>query len=363
MVILIPSYRRTDVLHWVIRSVLEADTEGVDERVLILLVNNYPPSRETVDSVVRQFTLQAPFECTVVHREKTLPAVESWFSAMFEHAREGEVVFLLGDDDLLLPWGLVNRVRQVRAANADMLLSDFAQRVYFFERGEKCWVDSPLPASPSFAASAVPWDYYPAPHPEASFISNHCYRNTEAFRRGFETAMSWCRSQHWVPFEFAGANLPFFMAYAITSTGGRVVALHETAVLRGALADELMVQEYSDGGNTAFFCLLIYNVFSNPRLHRDLAPFERVRSLYRRAFLQGLLSIFSNPAISAGVLRETIARSGLRGRDLVSPGVLNPGTLSRLLPVLRGYRLRRRARLDALENTASLLARIRDGCT
>jgi hypothetical protein len=357
MIVLIPSYKRTEILHWVIRSVVDCDTRGIDERILILVVNNYFPNRQIVDSIVSQFNFENNFECRVIHREKTIPAIESWFSAIFTAAQEDEVVCLLGDDDILLPWGLRNRYHQIRQSQADMLLSDFYQRLYFFQGGEKYWLDCEMPTPPVMDIAAVPWDYIPVLHPRLSFMSNHCYRNTESFRRGFETAITWCRTQDWAPIEFATGNCPLYMAYAIKSSGGKVVALHEKDVLRGSIAEEAMFQEYADGGNTAFYCLLLYDTFANKDLHADLHVFMPLRLIYKRCFLGGFLSIINNKLIPISVCLETMRHSGINFRDLLARESLsNIYAILRMIPVIKGFRIKKRAKSNMLEQTCHLFS-------
>ena len=109
MVVLIPSYRRTNTLPHVVQSVLNADVSNIEDRILILIVNNYYPNQMIVDNIVGELNLGSRFTCKVIHRKETMIALESWFEALFSIAYEDEVVFLLGDDDILLPWGLKNR--------------------------------------------------------------------------------------------------------------------------------------------------------------------------------------------------------------------------------------------------------------
>ena len=62
MIILIPSYKRTDILHYVINSVITCDTNGINERILILVVNNYFPNKQTVDYIIYRFDFIGNFE-------------------------------------------------------------------------------------------------------------------------------------------------------------------------------------------------------------------------------------------------------------------------------------------------------------
>lgn len=342
MIILIPSYKRTDILHWVIESVMGCDISGIEERILILIVNNYFPNKEIVNSIIAKCQIKNKFEIEAIHRQKTLPAVDSWFSAMFNSAKENEVVILLGDDDILLPWGLKNRYQEITKHKADMLLSDFCQRLFFFQHGEFCWPNFKIPKSPFKNNEAVPWNYLKGNQPNATFMSNHCYRNTAGFRKGLETALFWCSEQYWIPREFSTGNLPGYLSYAIKSTGGVVVTVSEVSVIRGALAEESQYQDYSDGGNTSFYSLLIYNTFSNKKLHANLSDFEEWRKLHLHCFKSSALGILFNKKISFKTLGESMYQSGLKYSDLLSWSIFNNyNVVIRLLPGIRGYRLKK----------------------
>jgi hypothetical protein len=359
MIVLIPSYKRINVLRFVIQSVIDCDVADIDERILIVIANNYFPNQHVIESIVSDFKFKNNFKCAVIHRKKTLPAVENWFKAIFSIAEEEEVVCLLGDDDVLMPWGLKNRYHQIKKSQADMLLSDFYQRLYFFHGGRKCWLDCEMPTPPVTDISVVPWNYLPAKHPEASFMSNHCYRNTEAFRRGFEIAMTWCHKQDWVPLEFATGNCPFYLAYAIKSSGGKVVALHEKDVLRGSIVEEAIYQDYADGGNTAFYCLLIYDTFSNQALHTDIHVFDDLRHVYKQAFIGDSLSIINNKRISIDTLLRTMRHSGINfGQLFTRASLFNIKSILRLIPWARGFRLKRRVKSDGLKQTDEFLKTI-----
>jgi hypothetical protein len=343
MIVLIPSYKRAEILHWVIRSVVNCDTQGIDERILILVVNNYYPNKAIVDSTIAQFCFERNFECRAIHREKTLLAVESWFSAMFSIAQEDEVVVLLGDDDIVLPWGLKKRYHHIIQQRADMLLSDFESRIYFFKGGEKCWYVSDKSRLPADEVIPQDWDFFPAPHPEPSFMSNHCYRNTPYFRKGLELAFSWCATQHWINPEFRTGILPYYLPYCIKTSGGKVVSLQERCVLRGAVAEEMFYQDYSDGGNSAFYALCCYNTFVNRKLHFEIEAFTELQDFFRNQFLKGFPTIFLNKKISLKCLIKTISESDLTGWDLLDRRVIRgiPSILGQI-PGLKGIRLRKR---------------------
>ncbi len=360
MIVLIPSYKRTEILHWVIQSVVQCDTQGINERILILIVNNYYPNRDEIDSIVSGFRFEGNFQCEIIHREKSLLAIESWFSAMFSKAAEDEVVILLGDDDILLPWGLNSRYCEITKQKADMLISDFCQRMYFFNRGEKYWMDFRMPAVSTGRQQTVPWVYDPNQHARLTFVSNHCYRNTIGFRKGFETALGWCKTQNWVPVEFATGNFPGYLPFAIKQSGGDVISTDEIIVIRGLIAEEAMYQEYADGGNTSFYCLLIFNIFNNPTLHPDLSIYDKTRHIHLRAFLSGVVGILTNNRIPKRALWDTVRRSGISIQDMLTPELLNNWvSFAKMLPGIRGYRLKQVARKGHLATTREFILNLK----
>jgi hypothetical protein len=349
MVVIIPSYKRTFLLKYVIQSVLDCQVSRIDERILILVVNNFIPNKDVVNEIVENVEVFGKFYCKAIHREFKMSPIESWYTALFTNAKYNEVVVLLGDDDVLLPWGLENRFCEVTKTNSDMLLSDFYDQIYFFNNGTDYWMDCPTPELPPIRATAVEWEGLSGTRPLASFLSNHCYRNTDSFMRGFKTAMYWCRSQNWVPMEIATANFPLYIAHAIKAANGKVVALSEKSVLRGSISEEIRVQDYADGGNSAFYHLLIYNTFSNAELHQNLHYYDGLCAHYKRGFIGGVLSIFQNKTIEWKLVTKTLKKSKFGFNEFFAFALLsNIRSLVRLFPWFRGYRIRKIERSEKL---------------
>jgi hypothetical protein len=339
----------------VIRSIFLSDITNIAERKQVVIVNNFPANRDIVDSIVGQFSDESNFSCCVIHRQVTMPGIDSWFSAIAEYAKEDEVIFLLGDDDLMLPWGLRERYREIVDHQADMLLSDYADRIYFFEAGRKYWMPSSLPLEAHQDKFAHQWEFWPAVHPEASFMSNHCYRNTANFRKGLELAFAWCDSQSWLKRDIRTGMLPFYLPYAITIVDGRVISLKSKCVIRGAVADEAIKSSYADGGNTAFYNLCAVDVLEN----RDLPLYEErlaaVSAHFKPAVIGGFMTMILDNKISLKTVMMTFRHSGLRLTEVVCINALR-GVITTFIKVLglRGARLRLRRRSKSLLNTEQI---------
>lgn len=352
MLIIIPSYRRTDILAWVVKSVIACDLSMIAERKLVVIVNNDPGSRDVVDKILDDIADSGEIMCHAIHRTESIPAIDSWYSAIADLALDGEAVFLLGDDDLMLPWGLRNRYFEIVRSNADMLLSDFVDRIYFFERGTRYWMPGMFPEEDREQESACPWEFFPAKHPEASFMSNHCYRNTPAFRRGLALAFSWTDSQTWLERKVRLSMLPFYLPYAIAIGGGRVYSYAAKCVIRGAVADEAIVSSYTDGGSIASYNLCAFDVFANRALPQYDENMAKVCSLFRPTIITNFLTILLDKDISRKALMTTFRHAGLKYSDLISVDVLRGAfTFCVGLLGLRGARLRLRRRSKSLRST------------
>jgi hypothetical protein len=362
MIILLPSYKRTAILQLVIQSILQCDTTGIDERICVLIVNNYFPNKGIIDDIVAKFDFKQHFYCEVIHREESLPAVESWFNALFDKAYPNEIVMLLGDDDLMLPYALKNRYRAMVDNKADMLISDFYQRVYFSDDGEKYALLTGEAINIRDDPQVTKWEYFASNHQRASFISNHCYRNSGVLKAAFDKAMALSHTQDWVPRAFATGSLPLYMSFTVRKCGGVVQALSEKSVLRGALVSETMSSEYSDGCSTAFYSLLLYQMFHSQDVHDDMKIVESYKNLYLNSIRNSMFTLLTSSPVSFSTTCKTINRAGLRIIDVLRPLLFFKGMILfmlRIIPGIRGFRVKRELRMNSASSTSDLLTMLR----
>ena len=225
-----------------------------------------------------------------------------------------------------------------------------------FGRAHTSWLDSDMPLSPLEELTAVSWEYSHSKHQNGTFMSDHCYRNTNAFREGVATAMSWAKAQDFAPVDYATGNLPFYMAFAVRESGGTVVELDEKCVLRGSIADDGIKNEYADGGNTAFYNLLLYNTFVNTSQRRYIHNVDALRKGCLSSFRRAFVSILTNKNIPLSSLLKTMQHSGLRLWNLSTMDFLhNYHSILRLIPLVRGYRLKKIAKSNTLRDSKELI--------
>lgn len=344
MIVLLPTFNRTQVLPWVIESILQSDVSGINERILILLVNNFYPGKQAIDEIINPIKFMSPFECVVIHREQKLVAVESWFKAIFEYAHEDEIIVMLGDDDLLLPKTLKRCFETIDACQADMLVTDYFSRLYFSADGSNfVFIGDDLTTMTATHATATDFNFTPEHALPASFVSIHGYKNTESFRKGHEQAITWCRSQHWAPWAFASGLLPTWMSFAVHAQGGKVLKLPEKTVVRGHIISDLLKQEYSDGGSTVFYALLDYQMFTSQALHENRALLEANKRVCLNTIEAKLADLLMTSAVTWKTKNEALRQSDLRWMDLIWNRRFVMGTFFYFLtkiPFVKGWRVR-----------------------
>jgi len=323
MLIIIPSYKRIEILKLVINSVIQSHSSRIGEKIRIVVVNNYYNNKHAIDQIIEEIDLSQQYNIYTLHREITLPGIDSWYSAIKKYAYQDEVIMLLGDDDLILPWGLYYRYSEVKRAEADMLLSDHVERIYFFDEGRKYYLTSQIPNESLQAKKAKEWQFYPLDSAEPSFMSNHCYRYTENFLLGLELAYKWCEAQSWLSREVNTAMLPFYMPYAISLVGGKVVSLKSKSVLRGALAEEAMHTSFADGGNIAFYNLCAFDTFNNKDLKCWDTRMLNVGPRFYQDIISSYITIFFDRKISLYDALFTIRHSGIKNLELLKIAALN----------------------------------------
>jgi glycosyltransferase involved in cell wall biosynthesis len=133
--VVVPTYRRPEFLYWTLRSILKQRlTNGA---LIVHVVNNDSQVDDVNEAVERALRAEpaasSSARVNVVHRTPPLPPAESWAKAMLECARDGEILIVHCDDDIMLPGSLENRSRTLgygRSPFAALLSRDAGMILY-----------------------------------------------------------------------------------------------------------------------------------------------------------------------------------------------------------------------------------------
>lgn len=340
MLVVIPTYNRTSILSYVLKSV--TFTIAQNERIKIIVVNNHPPTKEVVDEIMSDFLNDSNFEWNIIHREVTMTHVKSWYSAIATQASQNEAILMLGDDDFMLPWGIQSRLNAIKDNNADMLLTSFVDRLYFYKDNNHYWLSTELPLHENQPKEPCEWSFTPGIHPEASFVSNHTYRYTQNFKEGLELAFKWCDQQYWLAEKERMGMLPLYLPYAISLIGGKVISLNAKCVIRGSIVPDVYREEYAGGGSTGLFLLCAFDTFSN-KLNDCYSPkLKIVANFYKHRAVTFDPSILLMKSVDSKSIYRLYQHAGLGSRDLLNKGTAKTILLFFIKKIfhLAGFRLR-----------------------
>jgi hypothetical protein len=351
MLIVIPTYRRNATLKWVLQSLVQCRTERIPEPIRVLVVNNYPPAREEITTTVSDFSREKRFEWEILYREKTLPPVENWYSAIFEKALPNEVVLINSDDDLFFPWSLENRFGEIGRLGAECLLAEIDTGLYFSKKGTKVYYVSDLPDTKECSAALLNigniFSFTPV------HLSNHCYRNTDKLRTGYEKAMSWCNAQDWLDNHNGTLYITLYLPYAILLSGGTVAGLQKRCIIRGRDAEEIAEARYGvPSWNHGFAVLCALGVLGNVEL-REIRQLDTIRIQYREEFARWFFTCLRDRRVDRSVLFETLRRVEFPISQLLSVRTLYgiKLILADLMRV-RGVRLQRACARNSIQTDA-----------
>jgi hypothetical protein len=336
MLVVIPTYRRNECLQWVLQSLVQSDVSGVPEPIRVAIVNNYPPASAEIAQIVSGFSHHNRFEWNVVYRERTLDPVDNWYSAIAENARPDEVVFLHSDDDIFLPWSLGARYSAISKLSGDALLARTGPPIYFLENATRMICPSvPGPVGGVEGTVLSPADV--AGH-ESHLLSNHCYRYTDAYRRGLERGMAWCNALEWLDYNTRTLFLPTFLPLAIMTENGRVLGLDVQCTLRGQDLDEVGRAPFGVANwNPGFISLPAWFILQNTELG-PMRSLNGLREVHARSFIAWFLTYGADRRVGVRKVMAAMRRTGFPWRRVLSP------TAAYGLRLLAGEWLRLRGR-------------------
>lgn len=240
----LPTYRRAGALVWSLGSVLAQRFDGLALEApprLVVLNNDRErgPVDRAVEAAVREVG-ERGWELRVVHRDPPMDPALNWYGGIREHAHEGGVAFLHGDDDLVVRGGLLVRARAFAALDADVLVSQPVERHLAFEGADasRAWLDGEGPLAPAADVAPAPVAMRGLHRYGFAFIGNVAYRNTPRLWAMHDEVVARLRR---LPVGGAQqlAMLPYFLTVEACRRGA-AASLDARCELRGHNIDEIV---------------------------------------------------------------------------------------------------------------------------
>lgn len=307
ILVVLPTFRRLQQFRWSLRSVLLAG-RAVPVEKRLRIIGNDPPSVPAVERIVAEETRgdrQKGWDIAVVRREQSLPPVENWYQAIQEQAHDGDVVFLHGDDDVMLPNSIGLRADALAGNEGVLLLSRFVSGL-LYDGDQFCLPVTVTP--PPTGVRPVVLDYGDELMTGAPFIGNHCYRYGNAFRESLRLALQWCDGQDWLVPAARRLMLPYYLPLAARHLGQTVLGLDVACEARGHELAELQDEPYGvRGWNNPLLYGGTLEILSRPPL-ASVPALAAERRVYRRSAAQGIPQVLLDRGLSLTQRRRWLQR-------------------------------------------------------
>jgi len=341
----LPTYRRAGALVWSIGSVLAQRFDGLslDAPPRLVVLNNdrdRAPVERAVETAVRELGARG-WEVRVVHRDPPMDPALNWYEGMREHAHEGGVTFLHGDDDLMVGDGLRVRVRAFAGSDADLLVSQPVGRRLSFEGDDaaRAWLDGEGRVAPAGDVGAAAVTMRELHRFGFAFIGNVAYRSTPRLWALYDEVVARLRR---LPVRGAQqlAMLPHFLTVEACRRGA-AAATEARCELRGHNIDELVGVRF---GHSNWQPGVLYAItvdllesgeFGGPEEVATMLAQNRVElarwflpTMYAPGSREQMVALGKDSAWQFGVAE---AAAFARGAAMVAKGLLGVQNLSRRL--------------------------------
>ncbi len=337
LLVILPTFRRPAPLVWALTSVLLQQVDQLPVAGAKVVVVNNDGRREEVDRAVATALAEAgptPWKVEVLHREPQLDPVLSWYGAIRQYAAEGDLAFLHGDDDLMLPGSVAARASALLGSPAVTLVSR-ARSGLLFDSGQpaRAWMASGMTLGPVPASETREVRPGEVGRHECTFIGNHAYRAGEALWTAYRSALAKLER-----LPITGPNqramLPLLLALELAEAGA-LVATDQVGVVRGQSRDEVLGARWGLANWSVGVMVATVLITLDGAPWRGRSDLEALRqeygSLLARWYLVGLLDARARTQLRALGLTATRAYSGA--------GLLQlPSAVSLVLRSLTGTR-------------------------
>lgn len=311
IVVLIPTFKRPEALHWSLKSILLQDTQKIHaEEIRVIILNNDVDTKQSVEDSVKK-TINEVGECnfkniSIVHRDPPLLGVYNFYNGLTEYTSDGDIAFLHGDDDIMLQGTLVKRYMIAKESSAAFNIVKTSGKIFFFQNDHNIYLGSDERILKNSFSTKWRWaekdDLIDFSLP---FVSAYCYKIGAEFWSCYSQAKKWAEN---LPLE-PKIRLPFLPYYIGLSAwiNKQLVVIPEEMVLRGqlfqtrGLLPPRVITEYA---NTGIILQTGLAVLNNEELE-SIKELDETRCSLRKSIIPYLFfSLFRRDGVTLYQLSE-----------------------------------------------------------
>lgn len=300
LIILIPTFQRPTTLIWSLQSVIRQKFGTNNFKKKIFILNSDLRTKKSVDesvAFVLKNNLEHEFDkISICQANNNLHSIENWFEIVKTNTKNGDVVIIHGDDDIMLPNSLLFRYYSAVASDKTVFIGNCLWSCYFLMQHSGIYldtIDNPYECCNYFQyRSARVEDLTTFALP---FISVYTYKINDKFWSLFYSAIQWSDQ---LPFErkIKYPFIPYFIGLAAYNKMEMGVAC-VNLVIRGQLFKKRKflppktITEYANGGIILLTGLAVLNnetlinnndFFWIRKNHRETTKKHIFQSFFRR---------------------------------------------------------------------------------
>jgi hypothetical protein len=278
VLVIIPTYKRLDQLKWTLTSLIKNKTEKIDNNLRVLILNNSIKHRKNVENIINLVKLKNKSDCLKwewinVHRPITLDPVDNWYDGLLDYALDNEIVFFLGDDDLLTSDSLELRFNLIIKNNGDFLFSKFKAGVFYIDFDNAIYFKNKAPSTKTLSII----NYNNLLNYQPIFLTNHCFKFTQELKDCICKVRKWKNKYPEYLSRDIDLFVPLFLPLFLISENFKLLGLDHFTSYRGVDLKEIRQSKYGvRSWNPGYISFLAYNVIKDNLLienenYRDIS--------------------------------------------------------------------------------------------
>lgn len=278
MLVIIPTYKRLDQLKWTLTSLIKNKTDKIDDNLRVLILNNSLNHRSNVEDIVNTVKLSnksdsLKWEWLTVHRPITLDPVDNWYDGLLDYALENEIVFFLGDDDLLISDSLEIRYNLISKNDGDFLFSKFRAGVFYIDPDHAIYFNNKAATSTKFLSIL---NFHNLLNYQPIFLTNHCFKYTKELKDSICKVRMWKNEYPEYLSRDIDLFVPLFLPLVLISEKFKILGLDYYTSYRGVDFKEIRRSRYSvRSWNPGYISFLAYNVIKD-NLLSDIENYKAI---------------------------------------------------------------------------------------
>jgi hypothetical protein len=307
MLVVLPTYKRIDLLPFVIESILNSEIEGIAEKLRLVVTNNYFPLKEQIEDIVLQFksnlSINSKWEISLLHHDPSIPAVDNWYGIILNFADDNEVVLLHGDDDVLHKSFLQKRYNLIKESGADLLLTKVYSGATYINKTQVHLFPDYFKTNINSSGN---WELLNEKNYNNYgnvFIGSHTYCFTHSLKKIILNVFQWTKEQNFIDYDTRNIMFPYYLLLSCFRSNLKVCGGDFIGCIRGTSLSEKINSNFnaSYGWNSAYVSLVMLDL-----LYRTDYDFAETKNTITKDIRKWYFTMFLDNRVNRMILNSLL---------------------------------------------------------